>query len=504
MATTDTSKSRVITLLALAAILVWTIVGYCYWRPALAVLDLQGWRQADTQTIAENLSKPGASILYPAVAWGGNGPGFVETELQIYTALVAGLMRAFGHGEWAGQLVSSLAIMATAMVVFFDLRRRHGWLPAVCALTAFLGTRSIVHLATSIQPDGLSLLAYAASWALFLQYRDSRKTSYLVLYSATLAFAMLVKPTAGQLGISCALLLLLTAPALFKRPSLWAAWAFPLVTVAIYLWHAHLVYVHYGNSFGLFKGGNDKVPTLAEVTSPYNLYLAARLTLVWGVGFVGSAALLVLAVRRRFTPEIWVLLVGNTLMSVAFIRITATMAGSHYVAPAALLGAEAIAVLVPSLVERWTKATSQLWRFAVVAAALVLAAQPIITARYRLRMSEVDPGAFTVLAAARALQPLVHPGDLVIVRAKIYDPRIFYIAHVRGWLANRDNPEVANVPDEIKKGARYLIDPVPSPTPTKLDDWLGQHARQVLPPGSPRIWDLRGAAPSSVPAAHAI
>jgi hypothetical protein len=319
-----------------------------------------------------------------------------------------------------------------------------------------------------------------------------------------LAFAMLVKPTAGQLGISCALLLLLTAPELFKRKSLWVAWAFPLVLVAIYLWHAHLVYVQYGNSFGLFKGGNDKVPTLGEVTSPYNLYLAARLTLVWGVGFVGSAALLVLAIRRRFTPEIWALLAGNAFMSVAFIRITATMAGSHYVAPAALLGAEAIAVLTPSLLELATQAASKLWRVAGVAAALCLILQLVMTARDRLRMSEVDPGAFTVYAAAQTLKPLVHPGDLVIVRAKIYDPRIFYIAHVRGWLANRDNPDVGNVPTEVQKGARYLIDPVPSPAPTPLDEWLRQHARLVTPAKGPRIWQLERTSPAATSGAHAI
>lgn len=504
MSNLHTSKTRLLTLIALAAIVAWTLVGYCYFRPHTAVLDLQGWRQADTQTIAENLSKPGASILYPAVAWGGDGPGFVETELQVYTRLVAWLMNAFGHGEWAGQLLSSLAIMATAAVVFFDLRRRHGAVAALCALIAFLGTRSIIHLATSIQPDGLSLLAYAASWALFLRFRDSHKNSDLVTYSLMLAFAMLVKPTAGQLGISCALLLLLTAPELFKRKSLWVAWAFPLVLVAIYLWHAHLVYVQYGNSFGLFKGGNDKVPTLGEVTSPYNLYLAARLTLVWGVGFVGSAALLVLAIRRRFTPEIWALLAGNAFMSVAFIRITATMAGSHYVAPAALLGAEAIAVLTPSLLELATQAASKLWRVAGVAAALCLILQLVMTARYRLRMSEVDPGAFTVYAAAQTLKPLVHPGDLVIVRAKIYDPRIFYIAHVRGWLANRDNPDVGNVPTEVQKGARYLIDPVPSPAPTPLDEWLRQHARLVTPAKGPRIWQLERTSPAATSGAHAI
>src|SRR6185436_15827296 len=99
-------RERALHLAAVFGFCFWVLVGWVYLRPANVAADRTGWRQADTQTIAVNLTEPGASILFPRIAWGGDGPGYVETELQVYPAAIAILMRAFRPSEWARQLLS--------------------------------------------------------------------------------------------------------------------------------------------------------------------------------------------------------------------------------------------------------------------------------------------------------------------------------------------------------------------------------------------------------------
>ncbi len=478
-------------------LLVWSLLGFFLLRPKLAVLDFQGWRQADTQTIAENLTAPGTSLFYPRIAWGGDGPGYVETELQLFTAAAAFLMRVFGPGEWAGQVVSSVAMFAVGAIVFFDLRRRRGEIAAACGVAALLGAGSICHLATSIQPDALSLVFYAAAWSFFLRYRDLGKTADLVGHTVAFTLAILTKPTSGQLGISCVLLLLLSAPRLLKRPAIWIAWFTAMIVVGLYLLHAHQVYAQYGNSFGLFKGGNEKVPTLGELLSPTLVYKAMRTLVIWGVGFAGAVALVVLALRRRFTPEIWALLAGNVVMTYLFIRVTWYLAGTHYVVPAAILSAEAVAVLVGDFLSSVADRKRSYRTAFIVLGSAVLILPVLLTARRRPLMGSVDVAAFTIHDTGLELKEIARPDELIIVRAKLYDPRIFYIAHLRGWQLNHLVDDPAQLPEQVARGARYFIDPLPNPKPNPVNDWLLQHARRIdagargIPPrDSGFIWAL--------------
>ena len=111
-------------LLVAFVLLGWASYAWTTLRPEEIASDWHGWRQSDTQTIALNFTKPGVSILRPQISWGGDGPGYVETEFQLYTKAVSLLMGVFGKVEWVGQLVSLLAIAASGAVVFVHLSRR--------------------------------------------------------------------------------------------------------------------------------------------------------------------------------------------------------------------------------------------------------------------------------------------------------------------------------------------------------------------------------------------
>lgn len=57
------------------------------------------------------------NLFFPQINWGGNGPGYVETELQLMPWLTGGLYLIFGEREFLGRLVS-LAFMVAAAAAF--------------------------------------------------------------------------------------------------------------------------------------------------------------------------------------------------------------------------------------------------------------------------------------------------------------------------------------------------------------------------------------------------
>ena len=373
-------------------------------------------------------------------------------------------MRAFGLGEWAGQLVSTLAMFGVGVVVFFDLRRRYGEIAAACGFAAVLGVRTICHLATSIQPDALSLLFYAAGWSLFLRYRDLGKTADLAGYTVALTLAMLTKPPSGQLGISRFLLLLLSAPALLKRRAVWIAWGVSLLAVGL----------QPGRAPGLrsvrqqlrsLQGGTRRCP-------PWPALLA-------GAGYESDAtpsASSAWGSRARSPSWSWrcdegsrlrsgALLVANLVVAVFFIRVTADFAGAHYVVPAAILSAEAVAFLVADFL---SSAADLKW-YKNVALVLVNSAVLIVpflqTVRLRPVMGNVDPAAFTIYDTGLELQKIARPEELIIVRAKLYDPRIFYIAHLHGWQLNHRKDDPAQIPEQVRRGGSLLHRPVAQSEP---------------------------------------
>ncbi|HNY11065.1 MAG TPA: dolichyl-phosphate-mannose--protein mannosyltransferase, partial [Candidatus Wallbacteria bacterium] len=58
------------------------------------IIGVQQWRQCDTAAIARNFYESGMDIFHPRIDWGGNSPGFVESEFQLYPFIVALLYKA--------------------------------------------------------------------------------------------------------------------------------------------------------------------------------------------------------------------------------------------------------------------------------------------------------------------------------------------------------------------------------------------------------------------------
>jgi hypothetical protein len=490
-------------LIVAAILLAWSAFAWTVLRPPEIVSDWNSWRQADTQTIALNFTKPGSSIFLPTIRWGGDGPGYVEAEFQLYTKIVSVLMLVFGGAEWVGQLVSLLAIVGTACVIFVHLSRRYQPVAVAVGVMAFLASRPAQHLATVVMPDALALLAYAAAWACFWQYARLGRGRDLVMFGIIGTIAMLTKPTTAHIGISSVLFLALSYPARLRDYRVWATWVAMVAVVGLYLWHANGLYTDYGNTFGLLAGEDRKTPLLRHLLMPEVLLRAIRNAEGWGLGHVAALALIVQTLRRRVDAEHVALAVGNAVIVVVALRYMSQDAGNYYFAPAAVLAASSVASLVDDLLE-----ARKTWRYAALGAiGLLLMVQGYRNLNLRYVHGHfVDPEVANVVKTGKQLALLTNPDDLVIVRSvneaydvfwqsgrNYHEPRIFYITGTRGWTMGREQADLDLLADATRRGARFFVDPLSEGHP-QVDAWLRNAADLVWSePDGGRIWRLRPA-----------
>ncbi len=463
---------------ALVPIALYALILWCWFRPDF----VQSWRETDTQSIARHLAEPGSSIFYPRIDWGGSGEGYVETEFQLYPWLIALFLRVFGDVEWPGQLISVLAVAGAAWVVFGELGRRYGSVPAVFALAAFLVPRGVVLAATVIQPEALCLLLYASAWFAFERYASSGSRGRLASYAVLGLTAMLVKPTAAQLGISSFVLLLLGSRERLRSLAPWFAWAFMVGGLVLYLLHARQLYVQYGNTFGVLSGGDSKLPHLEHLLVP-KLYAKAALNAVlWGLGPVGAAAALIALFLGTDRAPIVALLVGNAVWTLLALRYTSDYAGRHYHLLGAVLAAESVA----QVVARVTAAPQRLWARAALGAGVFAALLDSLHVRRAYRSSDFDAPA---VAVAKALSTHARQRELVVVRStepaydsfwktpsNFQDPRVFYLSRTHGWPVASDDARVESVRRPALSGARFYVETVERPAIPELDAWLSSHA----------------------------
>ncbi|HEX5690099.1 MAG TPA: glycosyltransferase family 39 protein, partial [Roseiflexaceae bacterium] len=112
---------RLAPVLALALL---ALASRCYLLTA-PLLDYHSWRQADTAAIARNYTTNGYQWLFPQVDWGGQTPGYVESEFPLYSFTLALLYGVFGAQAWVGRLLTALA-GAVAVGALYELVRSAG------------------------------------------------------------------------------------------------------------------------------------------------------------------------------------------------------------------------------------------------------------------------------------------------------------------------------------------------------------------------------------------
>jgi hypothetical protein len=475
-------------------------------RPSEITSDWNGWRQADTQAIARNFAFIEGNLLYPRIDWGGDGPGYVESELQLYPALYAPILRIAGDSVVPGQVLSLASLLAAAGVVFAALRARFGGAPALAALAFLLAGHGAVHLGTSIQPDALGFAFYVGGFFSFLGFVTHERRASLIAAGTFTLLAALVKPTLLQLGLVEVALVALMKPRLFARRDVWIVWGAVVVLVFAFLLHARRLHLVYGNTFGSISGGDSKFPRLRDLGSAATLLALGHMTVVWGTGWAGVAAAALLAWKRRLGGEEKALALGALVMGLVSLRYASHKFGAHYHLPTALLGAWLIARAAATLTDplgRWRRLAPRARAAALAIIAIAIAGIQLSRGLREVRAISPDPETSLGLALA----PRVRPGELVVVRSRaparderwdtdnnFEDPRVLYLAGARGWVLACDAAGADPVAAPAARGARYYVEPAGTPAGADpaLAAWLDANARLVVDAAAGRIFALTG------------
>ncbi len=221
------------------------------WRPVDGHIR-ESWREADVSAVARNFDREGMNILYPRIDWRGDGPGFVEMEFPLYPWSIAVCHRLFGYHEVTGRLISYTLSLAT-LAVFLALALET--LPPVAALMAglFWALNPLeIRLANAIQPEPLMFFGYVAAVYCFHRWLPGAERRWYVLGTLSTALALLGKLPALHLGILfAALLLLQDGRAALRRPAVWGFALLAVVPALLWYYHAHRLWLIYGNSFGI-------------------------------------------------------------------------------------------------------------------------------------------------------------------------------------------------------------------------------------------------------------
>ena len=432
------------------------------------------WRQADTASFARNYSRGSFEPFHPQINWGGNGPGYVESEFPISSIITSGFYRVFGENVAFGRGVS-LAFAVAALIGFALLARRIvGERLAWVALVAFAVAPVFTRYATAFMPEA-SVLAFVV-WALYLfsRWLDERTWSLAGLTTLMTALALLAKPTAAYLGIVfAAMLLQRDGSRAVRDPQAWTIAVGSIVPPVAWMIHARSLWQDYGNTFGVLSGGDAKLGDVEMYTS-LSTYIPTGIS-QRSVGLTGMIAITVLAVfgvplvlagLRRVRRNVLVAsgLIGVGLMYLFTIRYSSQSMGSQYHVHALPFVALAVA---------WGAA--RLWgggRLARgIVAVSVLGASLVAAAAYadQFRAPERHE-----LACVPVLAEVVQPGELVAVvsdsqtttdRGRFANnhenPIVLFHADVYGWSIATD----LFVPEELARlraeGAAWLVVPDP-------------------------------------------
>ncbi|UPT72502.1 MAG: glycosyltransferase family 39 protein [Elusimicrobiota bacterium] len=151
-------------------------------------LDYHHHRQVNTASIARNYAREDRPVHRPRVDWEGPEDRLAATELPLYMYALGKLWPLFGLGETWGRVLSLLASLLTALLLFLIFERELGREPAFYGALLFSVSPLEIYFGRTVQPEATALLGLVAAlyfWDLSL---EKRRPWWAVAVAAAAAF----------------------------------------------------------------------------------------------------------------------------------------------------------------------------------------------------------------------------------------------------------------------------------------------------------------------------
>lgn len=434
-----------------------------------------GWRPTDSATIALNYLRNGFRFLYPQINWGGAGPGFVETEFPLIPFATAVLYRIFGVHDALALVIPLASGFGLVACTYLLVRRIHSRAAAFFAGVFTALSPAVAVSATGMYHDLLMVFLCTAGIYYLLRWVQEDRSRDCLLSASAVALAVLEKPTAMLVGVPLLYLFLLKYGWSFWRaPAFWFFGAATLLPAGLWYYHAHTLYVSYGNTFGILGAGYSKFATWALLSDPA-FYLG---TVQHVVKFQLTPLVFLIFLYGLRTPigmvpgyllHIWC---GAVLFYVLVTATGASIGPDWYllpiIPPGAALAGVGTAALLSRLESSGTLARVPAGRMALsaVVASLIVSSMPYFhyshaKGNFYNRQSQ------SFRRTGLAVRAVTEPGSLIIVVDYLMDarvpentmntPDVFYFGDRRGWYFATAWLRKGLIEQTIAKGARYLV-----------------------------------------------
>lgn len=443
-------------------------------------INQASWRECDLGGISRNFVTEGMNPLYPRIDWRGDGPGYTEMELPVFSYLTAVTYKIFGVHDQIGRVWAFLFSLG-AMFFFFKLAREYLSIFASTVAFAFLALNPLMSgMATAIQPEGMMIFTYIAAVYFFVRWLKTDRSRYFWAATAATALTLLLKVPAAHIGLLFGILLIKKYGRSIVKE--WRVWTFAILSLlpsALWYLHAKNLWIVYGNSLGVSNEyhwvGLDFFTDSQFITG----ILRIELTDVWMRFGLTVGAFAIWRGYREQTAQ-HVLLWLASIFSLYFIaaRTTSEEWASYYhifsIPPVALLFGFSIKKLwdyAREFADAYSKRTlvANLSRIVVI---FVVIGSILVTFMIEAKIVRANfverrhPGPAYVFA--QQIKPRIESeGPILVSGGHCLDPKGYYVAYnapymfywleKKGWNICVEDQSLAKVQEFRSKGVRYFI-----------------------------------------------
>jgi hypothetical protein len=127
------------------------------------LLDYHYHRQVNTASIARRYWRAATPIQQPRIDWDGASDRLAATELPVYMWVYGKLWPVAGLGEKWGRVLSVIASLLTALLLFLLFERELGREAALWGASIFSLLPVEIYFGRTVQPEATALLALTSS-----------------------------------------------------------------------------------------------------------------------------------------------------------------------------------------------------------------------------------------------------------------------------------------------------------------------------------------------------
>jgi len=442
------------------------------------LLDHHSWRQADTAAIARNFVREGLNPLSPQIdRRGARDSGYVETGLELLAFAVAAVSKLAGFHTETGRLLSALAFLGSAGLLFLFLRDRFGPERALVGVSVYaLAFPLQVYVERAFMNEALLLcLSFASYRAAQRHLATGARRPLLGLLLATTLIALVKLPYlivwAGIVGLYAER----DGWRTLRRVELAAILALNLVAAFFWYGRAHALAAESGLSFGM----TDKLFSPEVVFS--TLFLR-RVTGQIRQDVLGLPAVLLLIValvvvwRRRMRCELFGL---AGFLGYVLVLARGCMIHDYYLVAVVPMAAVLVPLGLYAVAERIGRGNADRELTAVCALVALLASYALLRvigvhSWYECPIDKVQ--------LCQAGGSLLEPGDRLVFLG-YENPDLLFCLDRRGWLLEEAAVRPERLARAWRAGGTVFVFPA-----SRADDpaqrWLRERGKTAFRNGS--------------------